>query len=252
MDYIMSKIKDLKGKRFGRLVALTYSEDKTKAKNRIYWECLCDCGNITRVASGHLISEHTKSCGCLAKESCKIRSITHGMSHTKEHNAWFSLKNRCLNEKVDSFATYGALGITFDESFLNFENFLNEIGKCPSNSRYWSVDRIDNTKGYVKGNIRWATAHQQARNKSKLKSNTSGVTGVHFFVNKKYNLTEVRCSWREEVEDGVFKQKSKGFSVKKYGLLPAFAKACKYREEQIKRLNELGYGYTENHGRDKL
>lgn len=128
---------------------------------------------------------------------------------------------------------------------------MNEVGLCPGKENYWSLDRIDYNKGYIKGNLRWATTYQQARNKSKLKSNTSGVNGVYFHVNKKYNLTDARCSWREQTEEGIFKQKTKCFSVKKYGLLPAFAMVCKYREEQIRRLNSLGYGYSENHGKSK-
>ena len=43
--------------------------------------------------------------------------------------------------------------------------------------------------------------------------------------------------------------KKKSFSVKNFGLLPAFAMACKFREDKIRELNEQGYGYSENHGK---
>lgn len=57
--------KDLKGQRFGRLVA---TEEDGHIGNRIAWECLCDCGNTTRVDGGHLKSGGTRSCGCIVEE----------------------------------------------------------------------------------------------------------------------------------------------------------------------------------------
>ena len=56
---------DLTGQKFGRLTVL---REDGHIGNRIAWECKCDCGNITRVAGGHLKSGSTQSCGCLQKE----------------------------------------------------------------------------------------------------------------------------------------------------------------------------------------
>lgn len=33
-----------------------------------FFKCICKCGNIREVASGHLKSGHTKSCGCLRRD----------------------------------------------------------------------------------------------------------------------------------------------------------------------------------------
>ena len=55
-------IKDLTGMRFGRLIAL---ENTGQKSNTCYiWKCQCDCGNITYVTSNSLLSHNTKSCGC--------------------------------------------------------------------------------------------------------------------------------------------------------------------------------------------
>ena len=60
------RVKDLTGKRFGRLVAVKAT--KQRKNTSVVWECKCDCGNTSFVTSNHLLSGNTKSCGCLQKE----------------------------------------------------------------------------------------------------------------------------------------------------------------------------------------
>lgn len=54
---------NLKGQRFGKLVAMypTTMKDGT----HMYWVCQCDCGNQKEVASNHLKSGNVQSCGCI-------------------------------------------------------------------------------------------------------------------------------------------------------------------------------------------
>jgi hypothetical protein len=62
----MPKKIDLIGQVFGRLTVI---EDAGKNKhNNVIWKCLCDCGNMTNVTTGHLQNGDTQSCGCLHKE----------------------------------------------------------------------------------------------------------------------------------------------------------------------------------------
>lgn len=60
---------DLTGKTFGRLTAVKYivKQDK-QGKERQYYECVCECGNVTTVRRDRLLSDDTKSCGCLSAE----------------------------------------------------------------------------------------------------------------------------------------------------------------------------------------
>lgn len=58
------RIKDLAGKRFGRLTVLGMSGKKDRTNYT--WDCLCDCGNICSVRGSNLTAGQTNSCGCLA------------------------------------------------------------------------------------------------------------------------------------------------------------------------------------------
>lgn len=64
--------KDIAGKKFGRLLAL-YPTENRSANGGIIWRCVCDCGNETKVAANALLSSNTKSCGCLNREHVSLR-----------------------------------------------------------------------------------------------------------------------------------------------------------------------------------
>lgn len=55
---------DITGRKFGLLTAI---KEASKIKNGVKWVCMCECGIIKEVAKPHLLSGHTKSCGCLTK-----------------------------------------------------------------------------------------------------------------------------------------------------------------------------------------
>ena len=65
------KFENLSGQKFGRLTVTKPTGEKTKNRS-VIWECLCDCGKVTRVSTESLKrSNGTKSCGCLQKEVAK-------------------------------------------------------------------------------------------------------------------------------------------------------------------------------------
>ena len=55
--------KDITNQRFGKLIAL-YPTKKRDFSN-IIWHCKCDCGNECDISINKLITNNTKSCGCL-------------------------------------------------------------------------------------------------------------------------------------------------------------------------------------------
>ncbi len=62
----MAKVTDLTGQTFGKLTVICRDIETQKKNNspRTYWRCQCECGKIVSVCRNHLISGHTKSCGC--------------------------------------------------------------------------------------------------------------------------------------------------------------------------------------------
>ena len=58
-------MEDLKGKRYGKLVAIEHSGKDHSGLPM--WKCKCDCGNNLLVRASDLLSGNTKSCGCLKR-----------------------------------------------------------------------------------------------------------------------------------------------------------------------------------------
>ncbi len=92
--------------------------------------------------------------------------VTHGMSKTKTHKSWESMKQRCLNPKAPDYHRYGGRGVYVCSRWKDsFENFLEDMGERPEGK---TLDRIDNLKGYEPNNCRWATIKEQQANRQNL------------------------------------------------------------------------------------
>ncbi len=134
-------------------------------EKRHLWKCVCLCGKETTVSGHRLKSGNTKSCGCLRGKNSPPRT-THGHachgSRGKEWQAWVSMRQRCRNPNDRSYHNYGGRGITVDPHWNEFENFLADMGKSPSNT---SLDRLRVNDNYCKENCHWGTPKEQAQNR---------------------------------------------------------------------------------------
>lgn len=201
----MGRFIDLTGKKFGRLTVIKRSEDYVSPKgvHMVQWLCLCECGNKVVVSSHSLVSEHTKSCGCLQKE---VASNT--CTNRKKHN------------KYDLSREFG-LGFTSkgEEFYFDLEDYdkikdyywrMNDRGYIVTTSKSISmhrlitnphdgmvVDHINHNKyDNRKNNLRVYYQKENTRNSSIAKNNTSGVTGVCFVSSKNKWLAYIKVNYK--------------------------------------------------------
>lgn len=143
------------GTKFGMLTVTGVGESTPDSKSTSI--VICKCGNKKTVRNTHLKSKGTKSCGCGQNK------FIHSMSNTPEYKIWAGIKQRCTNSKNKDFNKYGGRGIKVCKRWLNsFENFYEDMGNRPKGG---TIDRVNNNKGYLFSNCRWATYKEQTRNR---------------------------------------------------------------------------------------
>lgn len=113
-------------------------------------------------------------------------------------------------------------------------------GKVPEGLLVDHID-LDRANNRIE-NLRLATYRQKKKNTNKAmdKRNTTGATGVKFRKYKDKNCPSFIASWMDK--DGV--QRSKSFSINKYGEEEALRLACEHRKKIVEELNQAGLFYN--------
>ena len=99
------------------------------------------------------------------------------------YKVWIGMKQRCDNPKDAKYFRYGAKGITYAPEWKDFKVFCLDVGTRPAGL---TLDRYPDKNGnYVPGNVRWATAVEQANNRNArtlpteaLPNSSTGILGV--------------------------------------------------------------------------
>lgn len=148
---------DLTTKQFGNWTVLAQGPSSGTS---IRWYCKCSCGAVSLVRSAHLKSGASKSCGCALNKG----NLKHGgaqNAHSKKYKTWRQIKARCNNPNHKNADIYNGL---LCDAWQNFKEFDAYMPEPPSDKH--TIDRLDNSKGYEPGNVRWATTTEQHRNQT--------------------------------------------------------------------------------------
>lgn len=168
-------MKNLTGKRFGKLVVLGLGERKNGV---ITWKCKCDCGNINNVFSYNLTMGRTKSCGC---------NTVKGLTYSGIRDSYYNMRKRCLNPNNKSYKNYGDRGITICKKWMTYKGFLDDM--LGTYKEGLTLDRINVNDGYYKENCRWVTMKIQnnnRRNNHCIRYNGENLTLME--LSEKYNV----------------------------------------------------------------
>lgn len=90
--------------------------------------------------------------------------LTHGMTHTRLHSIWKSMRTRCNNQNAQCYKNYGGRGISICDEWNDFMNFY----LWAMNNGYseeLTIDRINVNGNYEPTNCRWISRREQCRNK---------------------------------------------------------------------------------------
>ena len=136
---------NLLDERFGKLVAKERLH--VNKFHRTVWRCECDCGSIKEISSISLINGDSQSCGCHQKNTV----TTHGMTGSKEFEIFHGSKNRAKVKGLDFNIELSDIVIPDTCPYLGIPIFPHEGGSSAYNSP--TLDRIDSSMGYVKGNV---------------------------------------------------------------------------------------------------
>ena len=67
-----------------------------------------------------------------------------GLGQTATYRTWAAMKRRCNNPRAQNYKFYGAKGITYEERWEKFANFLADMGNRPDDT---TLGRIDGKMG---------------------------------------------------------------------------------------------------------
>lgn len=169
----MSKILDLVGKKYGKLLVLKFSHIATNKTSS--WECICECGNVI-ITSGTNLTRSRRpmiSCGCYGTDGLR----RHYSSGTRLYNVLRSMNMRCYSKKAINYEQYGGRGITIcdewknkSDGFLNFKKWALSNGYKEDldekGINKLSIDRINVNGNYCPENCRWTDKKTQTNNRT--------------------------------------------------------------------------------------
>lgn len=176
---------NIAGKKFGKLTAIEPAEDSKS--NSGLWKCQCDCGKLCTVYYWNLVTDHTRSCGCIrrpdltGKRFGMLTVIGPSDRTAPRGKRWVRLwECRCDCGMI----TYKATDTLHNKS-------QSSCAQCAAKN---SSEIARKAAGYVGG-----TQISRIRDMKLSASNSSGVRGVYF--DKKSGKWRARLRFQRKIMD---------------------------------------------------
>lgn len=118
---------------------------KKPSNRNTYWKVQCKCGTIGLRSAQHLINNNVSSC-----KSCSKLKLSFEQSYFRRIKERADRMNFEFNITLDYILSLFNGKCSLSNEDIWFDKHWNK----PS-SQTASLDRIDNTKGYVIGNVQW-------------------------------------------------------------------------------------------------
>lgn len=133
---------DFTGKAFGKWTVVSRA---TRSISGARWNCKCECGTERVVSASSLRKKQSASCGCRQKKGNGVVGLNNYIAHityrAKSHGLDLSLTREEIMTLSQRNCEYCGLQPS------------TTIGKGHAQFIYNGIDRVDSTKGYVKGNV---------------------------------------------------------------------------------------------------
>lgn len=150
---------DITGKRFGIRTVIGDSGQRHKSSGGVLWLVRCDCG-VEKLLTGYGLRKGN-SCGCqkVKRHSQTMRTLLNRGGYAEIFAShWNEIKKQAKRRKL----TFGIDAKYAWELFLSQNRKCAISGlpigfstNCQGKHSSASLDRIDSSNGYVKGNVQW-------------------------------------------------------------------------------------------------
>lgn len=211
--HVAKNRRDLTNQKFDKVIAIKPAYTNGK---RLYWECICECGNICYKQSTELIRprQKTQSCGCNKNKFKLGKENKNWKGYEEIPLQYFNIVRNCAKER----------NIHFDITIKDMWNqYIKQDRKCAftgiklnffkshkdRKSGNLSLDRIDSSKGYTSDNIQFVL---KILNTMKGKMNNNVFISLCHSIsknNQSINITNDFESKIQEYTDEIFDMRSR-------------------------------------------
>lgn len=215
-------IKDLTGKKFGRLTVTEVTEQRKRGA--VVWKCKCDCGNDkVYVARNNLEQGNTLSCGCLQAENVSKRNRERQTKDITGQRFGRLTAMKPTEKRDNGYIVWKCICDCGKETYVNSHNLIrkNTFSCGCLNSEQAKDNAFKNLSEFHKENFVAGTRIDCINNNKLNKNNTTGYKGVHlrkkdgkyiaqiefqgrrYFLGS-YNTKEEAAKIRKQAEDTLY------------------------------------------------